>query len=292
MLSENHLAWSLRELFWDDTGFSASVQRRAIGDLVLVDCACDPSVGRRTPRELTETDEGYLVLLMTLSGTEVVEQDGVQSRLVPGSAVVWDSESEAMFAVESPLRKRSLIMPKSALAEVGVRGRLQTGRVLDHTAPAMRLLADYLEAMSRGIDDLPVGVIPSVRNATIELVAAALQAAPAGLHDPSSIRALAQDHIDRHLRDPGLTPTSVAAAVQVSLRTLHRAFAESDHTVAEVIRIRRLAAARDDLLARSTVGAVARRWQFSDNSHFTRAFKRQFGVTPSDLQRAALTGSD
>ena len=160
MLSDNHLEWSLEELLWTQDTFSASVRRRAIGDLVLVDCDCDPSVGRRRPRELARTDDAYLVLLMTLSRSEVVEQAGAQSRLVPGSAVVWDSEEEAMYAVEQPLRKRSLVLPKAALAEVGVRGHLQTGRVLDHTSPAMRLLSDYLEAISSGIDDLPLGAIP------------------------------------------------------------------------------------------------------------------------------------
>lgn len=283
MLSENHLLWSLDELDWSGMGFSATVRRRALCDLVLVDCECDPSAGHRGTAQLAETDDAYLVLLLTVAGEEVVEQSGQQASLRPGSIVVWDSEKPAAFHVESRLRKRSLIMPKSALAEVGVRGQLQTGRVLDDRAPAVRLLSAYLEALSGTIDTMPLGTLPAARNATIELVTAALQVEAASPASPTVIRSAAERYIHANLRNPQLSPTSVAGEVGVSVRTLHRAFAGTDRSLAELIRTGRLAAARDDLLAGSPVGSVARRWQFSDASHFSRAFKRHFGFPPSDL---------
>lgn len=90
----------------------------------------------------------------------------------------------------------------------------------------------------------------------------------------------AQSFIENHLRNPRLTPSAVAVEVGVSLRTLHRIFTESEVGVAELIRIRRLAAARDDILAGTPISHAARRWQFSDASHFTRSFKQHYGVPP------------
>ncbi|MFK0007878.1 helix-turn-helix domain-containing protein [Paenarthrobacter sp. NPDC090520] len=285
MLSENHLNWSLDELMWDGPTFSASVRRRAIGDLFLVDCECDASSGHRGPEEIAASSDAYLVLLMTISGQEIVEQAGQQCSLTPGSVVVWDSESDAAFAVGGRLKKRSLIMPKTTLAEVGVRGRLQTGRVLDHRAPTIKLLAHYLESVSQGIDDIPLGAIPAVRNATLELVAAALQASPSpSATSPEAIMGAAQSYIEANLRNPGLAPAPIAAALGVSLRTLHRAFEESPLSVSELIRVQRLVAARDDILGGSSISSVARRWQFSDPSHFSRSFKRHFGVAPSEIR--------
>lgn len=283
MLSENHLDWSLDELEWSGGAFSASVRRRALIDLALVDCECDPSAGHRGEAELSSSSDAYLVLLMNLDGAEVVEQNNQQASLRPGSVVVWDSEKPAAFTVEARLKKRSLIMPKSALAEVGVRGQLQTGRVLDHTAPAVRLLSGYLEALSQTIDLMPLGALPAARNATIELVTAALQVESVSAASPLAIRTTAEQHIQSHLRSPMLTPNSVAGELGISVRTLQRAFEGSERSLSEVIRTGRLTAARDDLLAGAAVGSVARRWQFSDTSHFSRTFKRHFGLSPSEI---------
>lgn len=284
MLSGTHLDWSVTEL--DDggpSGFGATVRRRYLGDVILVDCSCDPCAGVRRSSEIARTDGDYLVMLMTLQGSEVVAQNGRQSELGPGSVVVWDSETPAEFYVRTPLVKRSLLVPKPALAEVGARGSLLTGSVLDASAPAVTLLAGYLDALSATIDDLPLGAVPAARNATIELLAAALQSPSVPADGALATRAAAEAFVERRLRDPSLSPAVVAAGVGVSLRSLHRCFEDSADSVAGFIRRRRLARARDDLAAGQTVGQVARRWQFSDPSHFSRAFKRQFGVSPRDL---------
>ncbi|MSW63552.1 MAG: helix-turn-helix domain-containing protein [Actinobacteria bacterium] len=284
LLSSTHLPWSIAELDADAPGFRATVRRRHLADLVLVDCTCDPCSGTRRAHDIAATDGEYLVMLMTLSGREVVGQGGRQAQLRPGSVVVWDSTTPAEFVVQERLVKRSLVVPKAALAEVGSRGMLLTGTVLDSSAPAVTLLGAYLDGLSSTLDDLPLAALPAARNATIELLAAALQDAPAGPPGhPAVVRAAAEAHVDRHLGDPALVPASVAAALGVSLRTLQRAFAPTGEGVAGHIRTRRLARARDELLAGRTVAQVARRWHYADASHFSRTFKQQFGHNPSEL---------
>ena len=287
MLSTTHLPWSITELVQDpQTGFGASVRRRHLADLVLVDCSCDPNAGVRGSHEIAGTDGGYLVMLMTLRGREVVRQGESQAALAPGSVVVWDSETPAEFLVREPLVKRSLLVPKAALAEVGARGELMTGSVLDATAPAVTLLSGYLDALSATIDQLPLGALPAARNATIELLAAALQEPVRVPQATAATRTVAEAYIDKHLRQQRLSAAEVSRAVGVSVRSLHRAFEDSGESVASFIRLRRLARARDDLLAGMSVGQVARRWHYTDPSHFSRSFKRHFGVNPSDLTPA------
>jgi AraC family transcriptional activator of tynA and feaB len=74
--------------------------------------------------------------------------------------------------------------------------------------------------------------------------------------------AAAQNYIQSGLRNPGLALVPIAFNLGISLRTPHRAFEESDLSVAELVRVPRLAAARNDILAGSTINSVARRWQF------------------------------
>ena len=284
MLSATHLPWSVTELEPDRrSGFGAAVHRRHLADLVLVDCSCDPNAGIRGSREIAGTDGDYLVMLMTLRGREVVWQGESQAALEPGSVVVWDSATPAEFLVREPLVKRSLLVPKAALAEVGARGELMTGSVLDATAPAVTLLSGYLDALSATIDHLPLGALPAARNATIELLAAALQEPVRVPQMTVATRAAAEAYIDRHLRERQLSAADVSSAIGVSVRSLHRAFEDSGESVAAFIRLRRLSRARDDLTAGMTVSQVARRWHYTDPSHFSRSFKRHFGINPSDL---------
>ena len=292
MLSATHLPWSVTELTPDSpSGFSASVRRRHLADLTLVECTCSPNAGVRRSREIAATDDAYLVMLMTLSGHEMVSQSGNLAQLSPGSVVVWDSEQPAEFLVQDTLVKRSLLVPKAALAEVGGRGSLRTGAVLDVSAPAVTLLSRYLDSLSATLDGLPLGALPAARNATIELLAAALQdIRSADLCSGPATRSAAETLIDRKLAEPALTPAAVARALGVSTRSLHRAFEDSGESVSSFIRVRRLARARDDLLAGNTVSQVARRWNFTDTSHFSRSFKRHFGINPSDLAHAERAG--
>lgn len=80
----------------------------------------------------------------------------------------------------------------------------------------------------------------------------------------------------------------------MSVRTLHRAFAATGDSIMSFVRARRLERARLELTAPGvplSVSEVAARWQLSDNSHFTRAFRQRYGVTPTQYVRRAKSPS-
>jgi AraC-like DNA-binding protein len=109
---------------------------------------------------------------------------------------------------------------------------------------------------------------------------------------PALARA-AMEAADGRLADPGLSPSSLAGELHVSVRTLHRAFTAAGEPVAAYIRRRRLEQARAELAVRAGrpgVSEVAARWQFADGSHFVRAFRKQYGQTPSQFARTGRGG--
>ncbi|MEU6442091.1 helix-turn-helix domain-containing protein [Streptomyces sp. NPDC047046] len=104
----------------------------------------------------------------------------------------------------------------------------------------------------------------------------------------------AKDLADRRLAHPELSPAMLARELNVSVRTLHRAFAAVGEQVTTYIRHRRLHEARLALTARSgrpNVSELAAHWQFADGSHFTRAFKKRYGQTPTEYARSAGAAS-
>jgi AraC-like DNA-binding protein len=98
------------------------------------------------------------------------------------------------------------------------------------------------------------------------------------------LRLRIQKFIDAHLPDPGLRPAEIAAAADISIRHLHRLFSNSGGTLGDAIRERRLEQCRNDLtnpsLTRKTITEIAFSWGFSDSAHFSRSFRKQFGVCP------------
>ena len=100
-----------------------------------------------------------------------------------------------------------------------------------------------------------------------------------------------QTFIQQHLGDPRLDPAGIAAAHHISLRSLHQLFHDEGLTVAGWIRRRRLEQCRRDLsdpaLANRPVAAVAARWGFTSAADFSRAFRAEHGMPPSEYRSSA-----
>jgi AraC-like DNA-binding protein len=136
--------------------------------------------------------------------------------------------------------------------------------------------------------DLTSRALAAVNATIVDMVAAVLEEQPAKRDGETAMVSRAKAFIDDHLRDPGLTPARVAAALNVSLRTLYRSFDADGQTIAAYIRRSRLLRTRRDLAAMKTTGniyGVAQRWGFADKSHFAKLFLREFGCLPSEYVR-------
>ena len=108
-------------------------------------------------------------------------------------------------------------------------------------------------------------------------------------------RIQAQRFVEVHLRDPDLTPPRVASALHISTRYLRMLFEGERESIASYILRRRLdECARqlvNPLLRGRTITQIAFATGFNSAAHFTRAFSRQYRVTPSEFRRrGALDG--
>lgn len=98
-------------------------------------------------------------------------------------------------------------------------------------------------------------------------------------------RAMDFVHANAHLP---ITPTEVAVACGLSIRSLQLSFRERLETTPKLyIRRVRLRLAYDDLKAGQGqgVGDIARKWGFSNRGEFARLFYAGFGEKPGDLYR-------
>lgn len=155
-----------------------------------------------------------------------------------------------------------------------------------------RVLSDFTTSLFANAPGIDPQQWPSLLRATMHLIYAATGAPGSGEHVATSARELQRANVMRYiesrLRDPGLRPAAIAAANGMSLRNLELMFRELDTTIVATIRERRLERCREDLcdpaLAHRTIMEIAEHWGFGDQAHFSRAFKKQFGMTPSDAR--------
>lgn len=97
-------------------------------------------------------------------------------------------------------------------------------------------------------------------------------------------RALVIRYIEENLYDPELTPTRAALACSMTPRYLHLLFAVRGETVARYILRRRLEecarALREPIRPERTITAIAFDHGFNSATHFGRAFRARYGLTP------------
>jgi AraC family transcriptional regulator, positive regulator of tynA and feaB len=282
-LNESHLEWALHHPSTPE--YRAELNQRRIGGLRIVQCSCDPCSGMRTRREIARSSDGYFGVLIIRRGDEVVRCGDTEAILHAGDLVVWDSTQPMEFRFRSPLNKVTLLLPQHYLRTRIPGIEAYIGNVIDARAGLGAITAAHISMLARHATEIGDANSPPIVDATLELLAACLQARDARPLTPArkALLATVKNYIERHLDDPLLSPQTIAAACGISLRYLHLLFADEEISVSRWIISRRLEQCRRDLVqvgAGQQIAATAMRWGFTDAAHFSRAFRQQFGMSP------------
>jgi AraC-like DNA-binding protein len=280
--------------------YRAVFRASGLGPMQVVVMEVMPTTVDRTPRLISQADPDMLKMLMVCGGASAVAQGGQQARLSPGEFALYDTRRPYQVRCgtdDEPTRLLTFMFPPSLLP-------LSPGRLRDLVAvriPATsgvgELTSQFLLQLARNIDSYTPADAARLSTAALEILAARLahELDNRDWGTPEARRhallTAVQGFIQQHLGDPELSPTAIAAAHHMSLRSLHQLFHEEGLTVAGWIRRRRLECCRRDLsdpaLAARPVAAIAAKWGFSSASDFSRAFRAGHGMTPAEYRRSA-----
>lgn len=246
-------------------------------------------VDRSEKSAAADPHEDVLFVLQRRS-SGVLAQNGRDVHLTPGSLALFDPSCAYSFD-HSAGNQRQLTLRMSR-RRLGVDDRTiarlsATPIPGDH--PESVLVQAYMRALWKRGAAASRDVASASGDLAIELIGSLLSSllssrmeAPRASEYERMIR-----YIDAHFERHDLDVAALADAHHVSVRNVYNVFARRRETPAAAIRARRLQHAAQLLHdhPRSTLVDIAIRSGFGDAATFARAFRRQFGHSPSTWRR-------
>lgn len=275
--------------------FKAQIRTEGFGPVRVSALTTPPGEARRTTRHIRRSDPELYKIDVQAHGNTVVGQEGREVRLAPGDVTLVDLSRPASW-INSRGEVVGLMFPRQMLPlRSNELARLTATRIHGQEGTSA-LIARLVTDMSDRLDDLSPEEGEQVGTAVIDLLTMTLAAQLDRESDvPWETRQRAllvqiKAFIEERLSDPDLSPETIAAAHDISVRDLHKLFEAQGQGVAERIRRRRLERCRDDLLNSALdtypVGAVGTRWGFDDAAGFDRAYRRAYGAVPKEFRMA------
>jgi AraC family transcriptional activator of tynA and feaB len=266
--------------------FSGRLTRRSLQDLVLVEVEADPFGSRWGSDSPVAQHIGVSVTTRPFEERVVL---GDRSEYVSNSFVdIWDAAALVEAEVLSPMAQTIVLVPKAALHMHGKCVLLRDATV-ERDGATLRLLRSVLLSMASDAERYSQAASMAARNCVVELLQSVLRDSRARSTGAvsGSMRMSVSRWVDDNLHLGQISPSQAAEQHGISVRSLHRLFADTGDSFGSLVRRRRLdRACRDVVQTGDMVQSIAMRWGYADASQFINEFKRAYGVTPAAFRRA------
>jgi AraC-like DNA-binding protein len=265
-----------------------------VGMLRVMRISWNHGEAHRSPRHIRRSDPELCKIDVAMSGRFASEQSNRQATLGAGTFTFVDLSRPHRVASRQ-VDLAVVMFPRALLPLRDKDINELAGTAFDSTQTGGALVTAVVRAMAADLESYEGSVGARIADSVLDLISATLAARvdrTKTLPTESLQRVLIQRiraFIENNLGDPTLAPPVVAARHHISPRLLHKIFEQEETTVADLIRSRRLARCRQDLLDRALattpVSAIAARWGFRDAAYFNRIFHQTFGLPPGEYRR-------
>ena len=299
----DRVSWPVHFETFDAKPFEAELKIVSIGPLSLRSNMIGPIIAERRPEHVARVDEERFILAYHTQGRLLLSHHGREEVYGPGDFALSEITAPARLHFLEPTRTLALMIPGQLLRHRVACPQSLCGLRLSGTRGFARVLRELILTLWEEIEEgQPVS--PEYEARAVHHVLDLLASAYATTHpvevESSSIAgarlATIKQHIERHLRDPNLTPASIAEACGISQRYLRKLFEAESDGVTRFIQRRRLEAAARELTSNAlpirSVTEIALGLGFNSVSHFSRAFREQFGMTPREYRRSSHSIAD
>jgi AraC-like DNA-binding protein len=280
--------------------FEAELRTGTMGPLGLARVSYNAADVERTRSHIDRTRQRLFSFVLHLRGRGVFTHYGHNTLLDEGDFTLSDNAEPHHLRLQGPADVIILQSPPDVLKAY----LPSPERLCGLRLPAHEGFTNTAAAMMRSlVDHLDRGLPPRFSQMVVRNVLEVMATSYAMVFDESAgdcsvagaRRVQARCFIEAHLREPDLTPTTVARALDVSPRYLRMLFAADRETVSGYILRRRLEECARQLASSlrrgQTITEIAFDGGFNSTAHFSRAFRQHYGITPRQYRESHSLGS-
>lgn len=280
----------------DRQRFTAQLSLKRLGPIQFARMRANRSQIERTRRHIVHGSPRLYSFLLQTRGSSVFTHCGQEARLTQGDFALCDSYAPHNFAIDDDsvviMLRVDAAMLKTHLPSPEQFCGMHLGADVGLTGTMSAMIEKLNAQLESGFNS-----VYDERFARHILEMLSMSYSIGFGHRPDASAVLRGRHaeviryIEDRLRDPQLTPASVAEGLRISPRYLRTVFACSGERVSTYIIRRRLEECarqiRNPAWDGHTLTEIAFSWGFNSAAHFTRSFHEQFGMAPRDYRRSS-----
>jgi AraC-like DNA-binding protein len=296
---EGHLRKSLGDVRVSgasDTEFDAWTQSVSYGGVVIARVGANANQLQLNSSRRADLPDDMIHVVFLTAGRFQVEQFGRRSVLEPGDWTVMVVSEAFRHAHDCPVEmlvvgaSRGVLFPGMGVDQISaLRFSATHGTALLARNYLDNLIAESASLHPQSAHELVSNATRLVRLSVIDNL---------GLRSHLASRELRQvrirEFVEQNLQNAELSVDLIAQACRCSKRYVHKVFSSAEAgSVSNYILKARLDNCLRDLqrqeMAHLSVTRIAFSWGFNSPGHFSRVFRRQFGVSPSQCRALGVT---
>jgi len=295
-ISETFVELDCNGMSLDD--FFGELRARSVGDLGISTITTDAYDVFRTDSSISQSSDDDFIVSVQTAGSSTIRQLDREVILKPGDFTIYDSTmpyhlhfanrlSQLVIKVPRKHLKKHLQSPET-LTALHVKGGKGIAQITTKFAQTLFNETDALDHNTQAqVAETFVSLLTtSIREATSEMERAPRNKATQLLR--------IKQFIAHNLRNSELDLQVIANSQNISERYLHTLFESESITPSRFIWNERLKSAHIDLsnplLSHRNISEICFSWGFSDTTHFSRAFKGKYELSPRAFRKTSLEG--
>lgn len=245
----------------------------------------------RSEPHFVSQDNYFAVIL--LSGSYLLEQNGRETFLQPGDMAIYDATRPHRIHCPCHFSKLIVSIPRATMRDRIAGVEYCTALRIRGNEGIGGIAANFIRSAAGQAETMNKDAFSVLSDHCLDLLTLSLASARPQDFNLSRSRSISlnqvKDFVERHLSNSAMDTTMIATGVRLSPRYINELFSDEGTSLMRYVWRRRLENCRKDMLNPAHIGHrisdIAFRWGFNDLSHFSRAFKLQFEMSPRELKQ-------